>query len=564
MSGLRAVVLMPVGMASLQLLLKAAATDPSSPVFGPCSGQWSDCLTSRCCSDSAFQCFEKNHNFAQCRPSCSVGIHYDDPPKYQSWWTCRIKSPLGLEASSQVSHSMAVACKTPGSWPPTPEQLEAFEVRADSGSSDADWLQGQNVSEHTRLKVRALDTKGLRETAAEGTTTAASRPSDTNGGGEDSIIDVPEWAPEAGSQGMQQAPEPAQQEEKQVAQRLAGPSLFCFAVVAPGTSEPEMVAMQYLQGSGIFGCDGYRVVSNVSAEMLFSKASLHLPDDISAHLPFDRIPVSVVNISIWVKLQQSPPFWDPATNAWKQGDKHLANAPVFVEAWDKIFSGGEYSKYDWTVKLDVDAFPVPQRIRAMLRDHTKHPSWNMYMQNTAADRYGNFLHGPIEVLSKAAMDAYSDGAGRCKREVYFRDKGEDWYLSLCLQRLGIPGIRELRLLDDAYTVASTHVNCDTSYATFHPLKDLDNWNRCLRQVCPSATNPWTPQAMYSPGVPEAVRVGAQRWLALVGVAAVSLAGSLVASCRARKPLMARAGCTEASVSSDWEPCLERADSAAFD
>uniref|UniRef100_A0A7S0FZA1 Hexosyltransferase n=1 Tax=Pyrodinium bahamense TaxID=73915 RepID=A0A7S0FZA1_9DINO len=564
MSGLRAVVLMPVGMASLQLLLKAAATDPSSPVFGPCSGQWSDCLTSRCCSDSAFQCFEKNHNFAQCRPSCSVGIHYDDPPKYQSWWTCRIKSPLGLEASSQVSHSMAVACKTPGSWPPTPEQLEAFEVRADSGSSDADWLQGQNVSEHTRLKVRALDTKGLRETAAEGTTTAASRPSDTNGGGEDSIIDVPEWAPEAGSQGMQQAPEPAQQEEKQVAQRLAGPSLFCFAVVAPGTSEPEMVAMQYLQGSGIFGCDGYRVVSNVSAEMLFSKASLHLPDDISAHLPFDRIPVSVVNISIWVKLQQSPPFWDPATNAWKQGDKHLANAPVFVEAWDKIFSGGEYSKYDWTVKLDVDAFPVPQRIRAMLRDHTKHPSWNMYMQNTAADRYGNFLHGPIEVLSKAAMDAYSDGAGRCKREVYFRDKGEDWYLGLCLQHLGVPGVRELRLLDDAYMWNSAHVNCDTSFATYHPLKDLDSWNSCLQQVCPSVLNPWIPQVMYSREVPEVVGVGAQWWPVLAGVAAVFLASSLVACSRVRRSLVARAGCAQKSVSLDCEPCLERAVSASFD
>eukprot|EP00418_Pyrodinium_bahamense_P097766 CAMPEP_0179025308 /NCGR_PEP_ID=MMETSP0796-20121207/7913_1 /TAXON_ID=73915 /ORGANISM="Pyrodinium bahamense, Strain pbaha01" /LENGTH=535 /DNA_ID=CAMNT_0020721315 /DNA_START=46 /DNA_END=1653 /DNA_ORIENTATION=- len=532
MSGCHAIILTLLALASTQLLLQATATPLSPPVFAPCSGQWQDCTKSQCCSDSKFLCYEKNPQYAQCRSSCLTGVHSDEPRQSQTKWTCRVRNKF------QVLDSMATACEAQKSWH---RLLEVSGSRKRFGPLNADWLQRQRGSKGHKEK----------ETEAAAVATGASQSPDREPGTGGAVVFIPgrlsEWVdePESGSQ------------EKEIAQHPVGPLLFCFAVVAPGTYEPEMVAMQYLQGSGIFGCDGYRVVSNLSADVLFGKASLHLPSNIKAHLPFHRIPVSVMDIKVWVKLQRTPAYWDSAANSWRQGDMHLMNAPVFVKAWDKIFSDGEYAKYDWTVKLDVDAFLVPGRLRAILRGYTD-PSWSTYVQNVGVDTYGNMLHGPIEVLSKKAVDSYRDGAERCKEEVNMWDKGEDWYLFLCLEHLGVPHVRELRLLNDHYW-ASVYTPCNTPFATFHPFKDKDTWQRCLREVCPMVLNPWTSQAMaaYKQETPVIASIDVRwRWPALAAVAAVSLASSLVA-CRRTRRFATAFGGTDQSMASERKPCLDR-------
>jgi len=532
MSGCHAIILTLLALASTQLLLQATATPLSPPVFAPCSGQWQDCTKSQCCSDSKFLCYEKNPQYAQCRSSCLTGVHSDEPRQSQTKWTCRVRNKF------QVLDSMATACEAQKSWH---RLLEVSGSRKRFGPLNADWLQRQRGSKGHKEK----------ETEAAAVATGASQSPDREPGTGGAVVFIPgrlsEWVdePESGSQ------------EKEIAQHPVGPLLFCFAVVAPGTYEPQMVAMQYLEGTGIFGCDGYRVVSNISAELLFGNASLKLPSNISARpFPlFRRIPVSIVDVNLWVKLQPGPMYWDAAMNAWVHGSKHLVNAPVFIDVWDKIFSDGEYTKYDWTIKLDVDAFPVPMRLKEVLRGYTQHPSQPMYMQNTAADVYGNFLHGPIEVLSKAAMDVYKKGVGSCKKDVVSSDKGEDWYLSLCLQYLKVPGVRELRLLSDAYMWQSKYVPCDTPFATFHPLKDRANWKRCLQQVCPTVVNPW--QAKYAQGAPLIARVGLRHWLAAAGVAVLFLASSLVAGRRAWASAARRASSAGKIAACDCEPCLER-------
>merc|ERR1712050_462936 len=81
--------------------------------------------------------------------------------------------------------------------------------------------------------------------------------------------------------------------------------------------------------------------------------------------------------------------------------------------------------------------------------------------------FGHDLHGPVEVLSRKAMEIYSKGARRCATEVDYSDKGEDWYLGLCLDLLEIPAEEEPRLLSDWHTEFNA---CDTIHAVFHPFK----------------------------------------------------------------------------------------------
>eukprot|EP00413_Alexandrium_margalefii_P047694 CAMPEP_0204597770 /NCGR_PEP_ID=MMETSP0661-20131031/53976_1 /ASSEMBLY_ACC=CAM_ASM_000606 /TAXON_ID=109239 /ORGANISM="Alexandrium margalefi, Strain AMGDE01CS-322" /LENGTH=475 /DNA_ID=CAMNT_0051608469 /DNA_START=34 /DNA_END=1461 /DNA_ORIENTATION=+ len=339
----------------------------------------------------------------------------------------------------------------------------------------------------------------------------------------------------------------------------AHPRMFCFAVVSPGTYEPELVALQYQQGSGIFGCDDYTIVSNVSAAVLFKDPHAS-----------GRIRVSVVEANLWAQLKRGPPGWDPSSPNPGRPAKHLVNAPIFVKVWDTIFSDGMFMDYDWTLKLDADTFIVPARLRTLLGFVTQLPSSPLYLQNTDADMYGNFLHGPVEALSKAAMEVYRTGAERCKKEVDYSDKGEDWYLGLCLQHLGVQGSKELRLLNDAYMWGSHHAECDAPFAAFHPFKSAEAWDRCLKQVCPTAANPWEVQAIFKYGVqpivPTAAGVGGRIWLALPGAcaAAAMLIALWAVGCRLqRSPRWVSSSADGAGTPSagDHKPCLAGGDAA---
>merc|ERR1719464_86032 len=55
---------------------------------------------------------------------------------------------------------------------------------------------------------------------------------------------------------------PCTEEGRLLPKKLGAPqygaaTIFCWALAAPGTHEPELIVTQWKQGSGIFGCDGY-------------------------------------------------------------------------------------------------------------------------------------------------------------------------------------------------------------------------------------------------------------------------------------------------------------------
>merc|ERR1719223_191351 len=88
------------------------------PTDGSCdTEEYENCLSSKCCKDVGFLCYEKDKYYAQCRPECQPGIHPDDPPQYRTPWSCNV---LGGDPGL-VPTSAPTLVPTPAPTPaPTP------------------------------------------------------------------------------------------------------------------------------------------------------------------------------------------------------------------------------------------------------------------------------------------------------------------------------------------------------------------------------------------------------------------------------------------------------------
>lgn len=245
---------------------------------------------------------------------------------------------------------------------------------------------------------------------------------------------------------------------------LSWPSLFCFSLVVPGTSEPGLLAMQVDMDAGVFACDGHLVVSNKSSKELFGEGMVFPPPRVATF---------------------AGETWAPARRG-SDGRTHVQNTPVFQKAWEVLFHDGTFRQHDWTLKLDVDAVAIPQRVRVVLGGHKRDADGRykpLYIQNAATDAKGNLLHGPVEALSSAAVEIYALGANRCRSQVTAKSAPEeDLYLNNCLKLLGVPAYKDLRLLRDAYVFGKSHVDCSGGEAVFHPLRSAEEWSACAAQA----------------------------------------------------------------------------------
>jgi len=92
----------------------ALAVDPTTCPGGP--GLWESCQDSRCCTDGSM-CFEKHAYYAQCRPSCTPGIHSEEEPEQQTPWSCQVLSPVApTPAPVPVDPSWMTGTYTTGYW----------------------------------------------------------------------------------------------------------------------------------------------------------------------------------------------------------------------------------------------------------------------------------------------------------------------------------------------------------------------------------------------------------------------------------------------------------------
>jgi len=91
-----------------------------SPNPGTCASSTEDCSASKCCRDAGKTCFEKDQYWASCLDTCAPGIHAEDPPQYQTPWSCRQLGTVGptddlvSKTSSRSSWSMLMVAATGG------------------------------------------------------------------------------------------------------------------------------------------------------------------------------------------------------------------------------------------------------------------------------------------------------------------------------------------------------------------------------------------------------------------------------------------------------------------
>merc|ERR1719220_890113 len=123
-------------------------------------------------------------------------------------------------------------------------------------------------------------------------------------------------------------------------------TLFCFNFYTADTGstkpsfELDLLRTQLFLGASIFGCEEYRVYSDV--ETWISPAPKVI----------NTIKVNDVEGNFHFEKRKRSGTW--------------INSNMFIQTWKMIKDEGAWSKWDWTVKVDIDAIFLPIRLRKYL------------------------------------------------------------------------------------------------------------------------------------------------------------------------------------------------------
>jgi hypothetical protein len=231
-----------------------------------------------------------------------------------------------------------------------------------------------------------------------------------------------------------------------------GQSLFCWALTVPGSYEVPLLAFQSGQAASIFGCDEYTVYSN-----------------------------QVINIV----ADLTTTMVDVDLHCEKGGEFGTAlNTRIFVTIWSVLIDSCKWLRHDWTVKADPDTVFFPHRLRQVLPRHAQGE------RGTYINNCNRGMHGPIEVFSRLAVEAWWEGHLACRdhfaavcggRECEW---GEDMFIDQCLSK--VLGVRQEydgdMLLEENCDPPPGWRSCSSpGTVAFHPFKDIGEYQTCLQQ-----------------------------------------------------------------------------------
>jgi hypothetical protein len=222
------------------------------------------------------------------------------------------------------------------------------------------------------------------------------------------------------------------------------PSLYCFSVVSRfNPEELHLIETQRSLKASIFDCDEFAVLST---------SALDMGDDVSTLI-----------------------FPDAAVGVSNAGT--AANAEIFMNAWEAIRSDGRWADYDWVVKTDPDAVLMPKRLRRHLALHRGKEG--VYLKN--CDRYGGpSLFGALEAFSHAAVRMFFDSGPECRNTLNWQEWGEDVFMALCLDHIGVSSVFDQKLIGDA---RCTWADCgDGTSSSYHPFKSVGDWTSCWERA----------------------------------------------------------------------------------
>jgi len=248
------------------------------------------------------------------------------------------------------------------------------------------------------------------------------------------------------------------------------PSLFCFSVMQPDSDEQVLLEALLARRLGIFACDATQVVSSKRVRLGPESDSMYttsLPPEIWTH-----------------KLG------DPSKHPWHATTSWL-NAGVFMVAYEFVVGGDEIFEYDWLVKADPDAVLFPDRLRKHLGKHTPEGGSPLYLLNCnkrgdefVVDQdsdHGGSLYGALEVFSMEAMRIFKekDGKKTCEGKLHWQGWGEDFFMSECMDLLGVPNVSDFYLVGDE---RCNPESCKDGWrAAFHPFKDPESYIKCWEE-----------------------------------------------------------------------------------
>jgi len=225
--------------------------------------------------------------------------------------------------------------------------------------------------------------------------------------------------------------------------------LFCFALMQPTGGEPKLLRMQYEISANIFGCDEYSVFSNQVLEVA------------------PGLLTSVVNSSL--KCDFGGEFGTALNN------------DIFIAVWKVVLQQGRFLHHDWTVKADPDCVFFPNRLRRLLFHHEPEPEQGVYLNNC---KFG--MHGPLEVFSRKAVQAWGKSIDRCMQHFTRLCSGpclwgEDMFIDQCLEKVvGVRRDEEFGLLtEDHCDPPQNWQDCkDPDRVSFHPYKNVTDYETC--------------------------------------------------------------------------------------
>lgn len=246
------------------------------------------------------------------------------------------------------------------------------------------------------------------------------------------------------------------------------PKLFCISLMLPKGYEAGLLKAQHAanggKGVGIFQCNDFAVYSNESIIIQNKTDSMK------------EVKTTVMDANLQVKFGGE---WNSALNT-----------DVFIKFWARVIEDHRSWKNDWIVKIDPDAVFFPGRLREILRNRW----WSgvagtskrgaeekpMYLNNCHRG-----MHGPIEVVSRKALEVYKKGWEKCKKGPPYEHKQEDYYFRKCWEYLKVQKIDVFNLLfenkyacDERSDTRDGRHPCFSRQVSFHPFKTIKGYFQC--------------------------------------------------------------------------------------
>jgi len=254
-------------------------------------------------------------------------------------------------------------------------------------------------------------------------------------------------------------------------------NLFCwsFYTADTGSTKPnyelELLRTNLFLGTGIFGCEAYRVFSDVATWLSPGKVETVKIDDVEGNFHFAK---------------------RKETGTW-------INSNMFIQTWKKIQEEDMWSSKDWTAKVDADAVFLPMRLREKL-SKVEVTDKGVYLENCKFVKFGFF--GNIEVISKTGVATFLANLDNCKSSLNYLGKeedygneqwGEDLFAQRCMDLNGVDKVSAWDITTDgaceAYRPEGMKKNkkwkpdCSvTLTAAMHPFKKPKDYFECLKQT----------------------------------------------------------------------------------